>query len=150
MINYCFMKFIFCLIFLFSGFFSNSNYNSNDNEGLTRNVANAKDLKLYTISGTFTLGPFTYSYTIVVNATICVICNPPKITIHGVESLTICLQGTQTCGSWGVTRIVHDSQDNLEFIEFWLRNIQNAEDVENYLNDEEFQQEIKDQLFNQH
>jgi len=142
------MKTFLFISFLLTGVYlnpdlSNKEFNQNSKQILAadRNVK-----KEYTISGTFTLGPFTYSYTVVVDANICVICNPPYIHINSVESLSICIQGTKTCGYWALSRIQHDHGGNLEYIETTVDNIAQEDDVEDYVNSATFQQEIKDKL----
>jgi hypothetical protein len=151
------MKVILFISFLLTGVYLNPDLSTKEFDQNSKQMiapdskqmidADQNVTKEYTISGTFTLGPFTYSYTIVVDATICVICNPPYIHINGVNSLSICIQGTHICGYWAQSRIQHDHQGNLEYIETIVDDIAQEDDVEDYVNSATFQQEIKDKLF---
>lgn len=104
--------------------------------------------KQYTISGTFLLGSINYTYSIVIDADICVICNPPYIHINQITSLTICIKNTTVSGSVGVTRIDHDIYGNLEHVEFTVSGFENSADVKNFLNDALFQEQIRNDLLN--
>ena len=151
------MKTILFISFLLTGVYLNSDLSSKEFDQNSKHMfaPDSKQMidtdqnvkKEYTISGTFTLGPFTYTYTVVVDANICVICNPPYIHINSVNSLSICIQGTHICGYWTLSRIQHDHQGNLDYIETIVDDIAQEDDVEDYVNSATFQQEIKDKLF---
>ena len=135
---------LFLAIITLTGSLKAETYETN-----AENFEKNKPVRAYTISGAFQLGSITYTYVIVIDATICIICNPPTITINHIISATICIQNTNICGSIGVARVQHDANDNLEYIEFTVDNISDNEEIEEYINGEIFQSELKEKLLDE-
>lgn len=102
---------------------------------------------LYTISGTFQVGTLTYTYTMTFNATICVICTPPYIRINSIQSLTVCLPAMNICNSVGYSRIEEDENGHMERIVFDVSGFSSDIDIQNLMNSDEFQNEIKNKLY---
>ena len=48
-----------------------------------------------------------------------------------------------------MARVQHDANDNLEYIEFTVDNISDNEKIEEYINGEIFQSELKEKLLDE-